>query len=174
MSSTSPEMDNTLKCIAFVQDRPQQWQKEHREFMNRAIRNKLFKELARMCGLPCVSRCHTQAIVRIDLFLRKAYMWASDCVCVCVCVCVCRQVCMYTCVSIPACAWTHTHTHTHTQCVCVCVCFVVLCVWVGGREISFCPLKGRKWHASGKFWLLNNSRTHRMSGMLSAHQLDMT
>ena len=160
MSFTSPEMDNTLKCIALVQDRPQQWQKEHREFMNRAIRNKLFKELAQMCGLPCVSRCHTQAIVRIDLFLRKAYMWASDCVRVCVCVCVC--VCVDKCVckhvvsaSLHVHEHTHTHIHTHTHtrtCVCVCVCVCVLffvffcmcvcvlwcfvCGWVEGKSVS--------------------------------------
>ena len=30
MSSTSPETDKTLKCIALVQDRRQLWQKEHR------------------------------------------------------------------------------------------------------------------------------------------------
>ena len=69
VSSTSPETDKTLKCIALGQDRPQLWQKEHREFLDRGIRTKLFKELAQMCGLSCVSRCHTQVIVRIDLDL---------------------------------------------------------------------------------------------------------
>ena len=85
MSSTSPETDYTLKCIALLQDRPQLWQKEHREFMNKGIRNKLLKELAQMCGLPCVSRCHTQARVRIDLiclYEKPTCEQATVCVCV--------------------------------------------------------------------------------------------
>ena len=58
MSYISAETDKTLKFVTLAQDRSQLWQKKRHEFINSGI-----KEMAQVGGLPCVSRCHRQAIV---------------------------------------------------------------------------------------------------------------
>ncbi|XP_076439697.1 uncharacterized protein LOC143279521 [Babylonia areolata] len=51
MSSTSTEQEKTCEFIALVEERPPLWQKEHRDFLNRELRVRLFQEVAEMCGL---------------------------------------------------------------------------------------------------------------------------
>ena len=41
----------TLEFISLIQERPELWQKENRDFMNREIRARIFSEVADMIGI---------------------------------------------------------------------------------------------------------------------------